>query len=101
LGENVIVNTHAIVEHDCVVEAHAHIAPRACLAGGVQVGWGAHIGLGAVVKENITIGQQAIIGAGAVVINDVPSATTVVGVPARPISESCLREEPLLKKDVA
>ena len=86
LGDNVLVNTAAIVEHDCIVEAHTHIAPRASLAGGVRVGWGSHIGLGAVIRENIAIGDQAIVGAGAVVVEDVPARTVVVGVPAGPLA---------------
>ena len=86
LGDGVIVNTGAIVEHDCQIETHVHLAPRACLAGGVQVGSGTHIGMGAVVRENVTIGKDVIIGAGAVVLNDIPDQSVVVGIPARPIS---------------
>ena len=85
LLENSIINTAAIVEHDCWIDSHAHIAPRACLAGGVHVGTGAHVGLGAVVKEKVRIGEHAVVGAGAVVIQDVPAHSTVVGVPAKPI----------------
>ena len=85
MAENVIVNTGSIVEHDCVIGAHSHIAPRACLAGGVQVGTETHIGLGAVVRENLTIGDRVIVGAGAVVVTDVPNDSVVAGIPARPI----------------
>ena len=101
LGDNVLINTGAIVEHDCVVESHAHIAPRACLAGGVKISWGAHIGLGAVVKENISIGEQAVVGAGAVVIDDVPPCSVVVGVPARQISNQSSMARPRMAKEVA
>lgn len=43
------------------------------------------IGAGARVLGGITIGDDAVIGANAVVIHDVPAATTVVGIPARPV----------------
>lgn len=82
LGENVIINTGAIVEHDCIIGSHVHIATGARLAGGVHVGNGAHVGIGATIKQGVRIGPNAIVGAGAVVINDVPEATVVVGVPA-------------------
>ena len=78
-----IINSGAIVEHDCVIESHAHIATGAQLASTVYVGEGSHIGIGASVRQCISIGQYAIIGAGAVVIDNVPDNVVVVGVPAR------------------
>lgn len=83
LGSNVIVNSGAIVEHDCIVGDHVHIATGAHLASTVQIGGDAHIGIGASVKQCVHIGAGAIVGAGAVVVKDVEPHTLVVGVPAR------------------
>ena len=85
IEEDSIINTGSRIDHDCVVGAHAHVAPGAVLSGSVHVGLRAHIGAGAVVIQNLKIGNDAIVGAGAVVLADVPPASTVVGVPARPI----------------
>jgi UDP-2-acetamido-3-amino-2,3-dideoxy-glucuronate N-acetyltransferase len=41
------------------------------------------IGSGAIIMGGITIAKGAVIGAGAVVTKDVPSNSTVIGVPAR------------------
>ena len=68
---NVIVNTGAVVDHDCVLEDHVHVASGATLGGNVHVSHGAHVGLGASVIQGCRIGELAVVGAGAVVIRDV------------------------------
>lgn len=85
LGANVVVNTSVIVEHDCVVEDHAYLAPGACLLGAAQVGRAAFVGATAVIRQGLRVGPAAIVGAGAVVVHDVASGLAVVGVPARPL----------------
>jgi sugar O-acyltransferase (sialic acid O-acetyltransferase NeuD family) len=82
LSDGVIVNSGAIVEHHCIIENFAHIAPGAALAGRVRVGQRTLVGIGASVRPAITIGCDAIIGAGAAVVRDVPDGETQTGVPA-------------------
>ena len=83
LGENVIVNTLAGVDHDCVVRDGAHVCPGARLGGWVDVGEGAWIGIGATVRDRARIGRGTLIGAGAVVLHDVPERVVAYGVPAQ------------------
>lgn len=85
IGEWCIVNTAAVIEHDCRIYSNAHVAPGAVLCGGVTVGEGSFVGAGSVVKEGVSIGSGATIGLGSVVIHDVADGQTVVGVPARGI----------------
>ncbi|MGA8151687.1 MAG: acetyltransferase [Terriglobales bacterium] len=88
LGSNVIINTGARIDHDCSIDAHAHLAPGVTLSGDVHIGQGAHIGTGASVIQGVRVGAAAIVGAGAVVVDDVPEGFTVVGVPARSVARA-------------
>lgn len=85
IGNACIINTGAIVEHDCIIGNAAHIAPGAVLTGNVIIGEGSLIGANSVIKPNVTIGKNVIVGAGAVVINDVLDNQVIVGNPARNI----------------
>ena len=83
IGDFTILNTGAIVDHDCELGAGVHVMPGATVAGEVQIEDFATIGSGATVLPRLRIGTGAMVGAGAVVTRDVPPGATVVGVPAR------------------
>ncbi len=83
IGEHVIVNTSASVDHDCIIGDFSHIAPNATLCGNVTVGEGTLVGAGSVIVPGIVIGRWSIIGAGSVVVRNVPDFTMVAGNPAR------------------
>ena len=83
LGEQVIVNTHASIDHDCRLGSGVHVMPGAILAGEVVVEDFATIGSNATVLPGLRIGTGAVIGAGAVVTRDVADEAVVTGVPAR------------------
>jgi sugar O-acyltransferase (sialic acid O-acetyltransferase NeuD family) len=87
IGSNVIVNTRASVDHDCIIGDHVHIAPGVTLSGGVVVGDSCHIGTAATVIQGICIESGSVIGAGALVVKDVPPSVTVVGVPAKVVKK--------------
>ena len=86
IGEDCILNSGSIVEHDCRVDAHAHISPGAVLGGGASVGSFAHVGIGAILLPGASVGEESVVGAGAVVLHKVPARCTVVGVPAKALS---------------
>lgn len=83
LGEAVIVNTKASIDHDCIIGDGVHIAPGATLTGEVVVDDFAFIGAGAIVLPRVRIGTGALVGAGAVVTRNIGAGETVIGNPAR------------------
>lgn len=83
IGRGVIVNTGAIVEHDCIIGDWTHLCPKVACAGGVQIGSHVWVGMGANIIQNMTIGNLAMVGAGSVVLHSVGNHQQVVGVPAR------------------
>jgi len=83
IGDHVIINTSATVDHDCVVGNFVHIAPKATLCGDVKVGEGTLIGAGATVLPGIKIGKWAVVGAGALITKNIADFSVVVGNPGR------------------
>lgn len=77
LHEKCMVNTGAVVSHDCEIGAYTHIAPGALLAGHVQVGARALVGMGVTTIIGLKIGSGARIGNGAVLLADVPEKAIV------------------------
>lgn len=86
-GRRVIVNQAAAISHDCVLDDYATLAPGVRLAGGVHVHEGANLFTSATVIPRVHVGAWSTVGAGAVVTRDVPDHATVVGVPARALSQ--------------
>ena len=59
LEPHVIVNTGAVVDHDCRVAAFAQIGPGSTLCGGVLLGIGAMVGAGATIVPGVRVGSRA------------------------------------------
>jgi sugar O-acyltransferase (sialic acid O-acetyltransferase NeuD family) len=85
IGRNVVVNTAAVVDHDCEIGDHAQVCPGVTLSGVVTIGSGVFLGTGAIVTNGIKIGAGSIVGAGSVVVSDLPSGVLAFGCPARVI----------------
>ncbi|MBX9570413.1 MAG: acetyltransferase [Candidatus Obscuribacterales bacterium] len=83
LSKHILVNTGAIVEHDCRVGDFVTIGPGALLGGRVEVSARAFIASRAVIMARKKIGAGSIVAAGSLVTADVPDNTLVMGVPAR------------------
>ncbi len=78
IGKNVIINTRASVDHDCIIEDHVHIGPGAILCGHVHAKKGAFIASGAIVIIGIELGEHAIAGAGASIVRNVEPGQVIL-----------------------
>jgi sugar O-acyltransferase (sialic acid O-acetyltransferase NeuD family) len=85
-GDHAIANSGSTIGHDGHIQDFVTISPGVHIAGNVSVGEGCYFGIGSSVIPRLSIGAWTIVGAGATVIQNVPDAVTVVGVPARPIT---------------
>ncbi|MGB8212198.1 MAG: NeuD/PglB/VioB family sugar acetyltransferase [Anaerolineales bacterium] len=77
LESRCMVNTNAVVSHDCVIGMYTHIAPGALLAGHVHVGARSLVGMGVTTAIGVRIGDGVRIGNGAIILADVPDKTIV------------------------
>ena len=84
IGVGCIINTSAIIEHDCAIGDFTHICPNTALAGGVIVGSKSWVGIGSQIKQLIVIGDNCMIGAGSTVVKNLPNNVTAFGSPAVP-----------------
>lgn len=87
LERHVHVGTHVDVGHDNVLGAYTTVSPGVMSLGHVRYGEGVMVGASATILPKQSIGSWCTVGAGAVVREDVDRGLTVVGVPARPVSE--------------
>lgn len=64
IGCNCIINTAAIIEHDCNVDDHCHISTGAIVNGGVCIGKGCFVGSGSIIHQERVIGEGSVVGMG-------------------------------------
>ena len=75
------------IAHNVRVGAHTAVIADAMIGGGTYIGDSAWIAPSVCLRDRITIGARAVVGLGALVTRDVPDGVTVLGAPAREISE--------------
>jgi len=82
VGNHCVINTGAIVEHDCHIADNVFIGPGAILCGEVTVGNDVFIGAGAIIRQGLRIPDNTVVGMGAVVLQSPEISGTYVGNPA-------------------
>ena len=85
LYSNTIVNTGAIIEHDCTIGSNCFIGPGAILCGGVTIGDNTLIGAGAIIRDDISIASDTVIGMGSIITRDILEPGVYAGNPCHKI----------------
>ncbi len=84
-GRFCIVNTRSALDHDCVIDDFASMAPGAVSGGSVTVGMRSAVSLAAAIKHSIQIGQDTVVGAMSYVDKNIGDNVVCYGTPARVI----------------
>ncbi|WP_199482742.1 serine O-acetyltransferase [Vibrio owensii] len=84
-GIGVVIHKRAIIGENCIIGTNVTIGGRSRSRGVPVIGSDVYIATGAKVLGDVKIGHNCVIGANAVVLNDIPSNSVVVGIPARVI----------------
>jgi sugar O-acyltransferase (sialic acid O-acetyltransferase NeuD family) len=87
IGSYNIFNLNCTIGHDVVIGNCNVINPGVNISGGVKMGDRNLLGVNSTILQFKSIGSDAIVGAGSMVNKDVPDQTTVVGIPAKPLSK--------------
>lgn len=83
IGKHTIINSGAIVEHDCNVGDNTFIGPGAIVGGFTNIGSNCFIGLGAKIKNGITIADNVTVAMGEIVNHDLLTPGIYHGNPLR------------------
>lgn len=82
VGENCILNSLSLVEHDAKIGDHCHVSTAAAINSGVYIAAGTFVGSNASVRQGIRIGERCVIGMGQRVLKNCEPGTQLP--PARP-----------------
>lgn len=81
IGACSIINTGAIIEHNCNIGEFSHVSSGVVLCGDVKIGINVHIGAGSAIKQTLTVGDNSVVGLGSVVVKNIPQNVIAYGNP--------------------
>ena len=82
VGNACIINTAAVVEHDCILQDGVHISPGVLMGGNVRIGETSWLCIGSRISNDVEIGSRVVVAAGSVVLHSTPNDVMVAGIPA-------------------
>lgn len=82
IGSHVIVNVHASVGHDSVLEDFVQVCPGSRISGCCRMACASFLGSNGVLLPGVQVGAYANVGAGSYAVRDVAPFSTCIAVPA-------------------
>lgn len=95
LGDGVLLNTKASLDHDTDAAPFASLAPGVITGGRARLGARSFLGLGTQLVRGAEIGADTVVGAGSLVLGSLPAGVVAYGRPAQVI-RSRKPDEPYL-----
>ena len=83
IGKNCVINSGAIVEHDCEIGDNTFIGPGVVIGGFTKIGKNCFIGLGCRIGNNLTIGDNVSVAMGATVSKNLTEPGIYHGFPLK------------------
>lgn len=83
IGSYSIINTGAIIEHNCSFGTNVFIASGCTVCGDVRIGNNVFIGAGTVIRDGVTIADDVIIGMGSIVTKNITKSGVYFGNPIK------------------
>jgi len=88
IGDNVKIDNLVHIAHGVTIGKNSLIIAQSMIAGSVKIGENVWVAPSSSIIQKVEIGDNATIGLGSVVLKDVKENSTVVGVPAKPLTGS-------------
>tara|TARA_B100000886_G_scaffold334594_1_gene290349 strand:+ start:1243 stop:1875 length:633 start_codon:yes stop_codon:yes gene_type:complete len=80
IGNNNIINTKSLIEHDVKIGSHCHIGPNVKIGGATSLGDNVMCGIGSIIINKVKICSNVIIGAGSIVTKSIRKPGTYITV---------------------
>lgn len=97
VGDGTKIDNHVMVAHNCRIGRYNMLCAQVGIAGSTTTGDYVVMAGQVGVRDHVHIGTGAVLGAMAGVINDVPDAARLVGIPATPEREQMVKQAALSK----
>jgi len=88
IGKGTKIDNLVHIAHNARIGKNCSIVANSLVAGSCHLEDNVHVSMSVTIRDNVKIGKNAILGMGSVITKNVPPNVTVIGVPAKPITNN-------------